>query len=431
MDQAKRDSGAGQGPVARHPASGSLSGERAGAWRVLVVDDSKMQRRILAVTLAKWGYSVEEAGSADQAIDICRRAPPDIVISDWMMPGMSGPDFCKVFRGMARDTYGYFILLTSKADKVDVAEGLISGADDFLTKPVNSGELRARLTAGDRVHRMHWELTRKNRLIADTLHELQQLYDSIDSDLIEAKKLQQSLVREREVRIGPARISQLLRTAGRVGGDLVGFYPAGPDRVAVFSLDVSGHGISSALMTARLAGFLSSSVPQQNIGLGPDGTALRPDRIAARLNEIALREFDSGHYFTLALADLDLRDGHLRLVQAGHPHPLIQRAEGRIDMLGQGGFPVGLIDDARFEMIEARLNPGDRLILASDGVTECADPQGTLLGDEGFIRMLETLAEVPGRRLLETIAWKLADRTAEDRFEDDVSAISLEYLRPG
>jgi sigma-B regulation protein RsbU (phosphoserine phosphatase) len=199
----------------------------------------------------------------------------------------------------------------------------------------------------------------------------------------------------------------------------------------VFSLDVSGHGISSALMTARLAGFLSSSVPQQNIGLGPDGTALRPDRIAARLNEIALREFDGGHYFTLALADLDLRDGHLRLVQAGHPHPLIQRAEGRIDMLGQGGFPVGLIDDAGFEMIEARLNPGDRLILASDGVTECADPQGTLLGDEGFIRMLETLAEVPGRRLLETIAWKLADRTAEDRFEDDVSAISLEYLRPG
>ena len=213
-----------------------------------------MQRRILAVSLKRWGFLVAEAGTGEEAVEICREGLPDIVISDWMMPGMSGPDFCRVFRDMPKAQYGYFILLTSKADKVDVALGLGSGADDFLTKPVNSAELRARLTAGQRIHDMHRELTLKNRVIEETLGELQGLYDSIDADLVEAKKLQQSLIRDRRVDFGPAQVSQILKSANRVGGDLVGHYRVGPDRIAIFSLDVSGHGISSALMTARLAG---------------------------------------------------------------------------------------------------------------------------------------------------------------------------------
>ncbi|WP_407493895.1 PP2C family protein-serine/threonine phosphatase [Pseudooceanicola sp. MF1-13] len=401
------------------------------ARRVLVVDDSKMQRRILSVSLARWGYEVLEAGTGEEAIELCAKAPPDIVISDWMMPGLTGPEFCQAFRAMPRDNYGYFILLTSKADKLDVAEGLTSGADDFLTKPVNSGELRARLIAGDRVHRMHWDLTRKNRVIEETLHELQQLYDSIDNDLIEAKKLQQSLVREREVRVGPARIAQILRTAGRVGGDLVGYYPVGPNRVVVYALDVSGHGVSSALMTARLAGVLSPAMPQQNIGVDMRGAQgpvpVAPDRIAARLNRIALQEMDNGHYFTLALAEVDLTTGALRMVQAGHPHPMIQRADGRIDVLGQGGFPIGLVDEAEFDIVTDRLMPGDRLVLMSDGATECTDEHGQMLEEEGLIALLQSLSSLSGIAMLEALVWSLSDRREDGRFEDDVSAITLDY----
>ena len=400
------------------------------AHRILVVDDSRMQRRILAVTLSRLGYDVTEAATGNEALELCRTAPPDIVISDWMMPGMTGPEFCRAFRNMPKDQYGYFILLTSKADKVDVAEGLLSGADDFLTKPVSSAELRARLSAGERVHEMHQELTRKNQLIEDTLHELQRVYDLIDSDLLEAKKLQESLVRERQVDFGRARVSQILRTAGRVGGDLVGYYPVGCERVVIYSIDVSGHGISSALMTARLAGFLSSAVPNQNVGLvgaeqGFD--ALPADRIAKRLNEIALTEMASAHYFTLALADVDLKTGRVQLVQAGHPHPLIQRADGRIDLLGAGGFPVGLLPEAEFELVEDRLGPGDRLLLVSDGVTECADSTGTMLDEEGLIGLVQGLSGTSGNGMLEAMIWSLAQRRGEQWFDDDVSAILLEF----
>ena len=118
--------------------------------RVLIVDDSRLQRRILGASLRKWGFVITEAESGEDALKICRTDPPDLVLSDWMMPGMSGLEFCDEFRRMPRENYGYFILLTSKSDKAEIASGLDAGADDFLTKPVNPGELRARISAGGR-----------------------------------------------------------------------------------------------------------------------------------------------------------------------------------------------------------------------------------------------------------------------------------------
>ena len=201
--------------------------------RVLVVDDSRLQRRILTASLQRWGFDVREAESGDAALAICAEYAPDLVMSDWMMPGLSGLEFCRAFRQMPRETYGYFILLTSKSDKTEVALGLDAGADDFLTKPVNAAELRARIAAGARILQMERELTEKSRLIKSTLGELQALYDSLDSDLVEAKRLQQSLVSERHRDLGPAEVSLTLQSAGHVGGDLVGmFSPACANRLA-------------------------------------------------------------------------------------------------------------------------------------------------------------------------------------------------------
>ncbi|MEP6446221.1 MAG: response regulator, partial [Hyphomicrobiales bacterium] len=155
----------------------------------LIVDDSRLQRKILSSSVKQWGFDVIEADSGDAALALCEENEPDIVLSDWMMPGMNGLEFCKAFRERPGDHYGYFILLTSKSDKGEVAQGLDAGADDFLTKPVNAHELRARITAGERILKMQRELHDQNRLITETLGELQRLYDSLDNDLIEAKQL--------------------------------------------------------------------------------------------------------------------------------------------------------------------------------------------------------------------------------------------------
>tara|TARA_R100000789_G_scaffold86096_1_gene82152 strand:- start:615 stop:1871 length:1257 start_codon:yes stop_codon:yes gene_type:complete len=399
--------------------------------RVLVVDDSRLQRRILTASLQRWGFEVQEAESGEEALRLCRDQPPDLVMSDWMMPGLSGLEFCRKFRDLQQESYGYFILLTSKSDKDEVALGLDAGADDFLTKPVNAAELRARISAGARILRMQRELTEKNRLIKSTLDELQTLYDSLDSDLVEAKKLQQSLVSERYRDFGAAEVSLMLQSAGHVGGDLVGMFPIGATRIGLYGIDVSGHGISSALMTARLAGYLSASVPEQNLALRKtrDGrfVARPPAQAIAMLNRLIMSEMETEHYFTLVLADVDLESGRVILSQAGHPHPALQRADGTVEFVGAGGLPVGLIDGAEFEQFEVQMGPGDRLLIHSDGVIECAGQTGALLQEEGLAHILRDLRQTRGMALLESLIWKLSDFAGDADFDDDISGVLLEF----
>ncbi|CAN1560746.1 RsbU Serine phosphatase RsbU, regulator of sigma subunit [Paracoccaceae bacterium] len=405
--------------------------------RVLVVDDSRAQRHMLSMHLRRWGYEVTECEDAMTALRVCEGAEVDIIISDWMMPGMTGLEFCRKFRDMGREAYGYFVLLTSKSEKTEIADGLEAGADDFLTKPVSSNELRARLRAGERMLAMQSEVLAKNKVIASTLVELQKLYDSLDRDLIEARKLQQTLIRDRVRDYGWSRASLLLRNSGRVGGDLVGSFEADKNRVVVYSIDVSGHGIASAMMTARLAGFLTGSSPDQNLafdrGLVGQQVLLTPDAVAEKFNRLMLEEIQAEQYFTMVFAVIDRVTGQASMVQAGHPHPMLIRASGEVVQLGDGGLPIGLIPDAAYERFEVTLRPGDRLVMVSDGLTECPLPDGQDFGVEGLTQSLTQSTHLSGADLLEALVWDLTRQSGSDSFPDDISGVVFDLLsnKPG
>jgi sigma-B regulation protein RsbU (phosphoserine phosphatase) len=405
--------------------------ERGVVNNVLVVDDSRAQRRILSSYLGRWGYTVFEAGSGEEAMNLCQSESIDLIVSDWMMPGMSGLEFCQLFRQLDRANYGYFILLTSKSDKTEVAQGLDVGADDFLTKPVAGDELLARIRAGERILRMERELTEKNRLVSSTLKEISELYDSLDRDLVEARKLQQSLVRERFHDFETAQISLLLRPSGHVGGDLVGFFPINDRQFGVFSIDVSGHGIASALMTARLAAYLTGSTSEQNLAIRSDDNggyiAASPSEAAMALNRLMLEEMETDLYFTMILGHFDRFSGEFVMTQCGHPHPIVQRANGDISFFGDGGLPVGLIPFAAYEDVHMKLSPGDRILLFSDGVTECPDGGDGMLGEEGLVEMCKKVATETGNAFFDTFLWDLNDFNNDQDFPDDISAILLEY----
>lgn len=399
--------------------------------RVLVVDDSKLQRKLLIIALRKWGFDVMEAECGEEALVLAAQNRPDLVLSDWMMPGMSGLELCQKFRALDGDEYTYFILLTSKSEKDEVARGLDSGADDFLSKPVDNNELRARISAGERLIEMQRSMVQANRALSETLGELQQLYDNIDSDLKEAKKLQKSLVKERFRALPVGDLSLMLRSSGHVGGDLVGFFDAGRKHVGLYALDVSGHGISSALMTARLAGYLSSAAPDQNVALHKnvlgEFVPRAPDEVVADLNNLVLDEMETEHYFTLLLAFVELETGQMVLSQAGHPNPAIQRVSGEIEIVGTGGFPVGLLSGVSFEKFEITLAKGDRILILSDGVTECPGPDGSMLDEDGLTDLMQDLSANRGPAFLEAMIWRLTEFNGSEDLPDDVSAILFEY----
>ncbi|MCA8867150.1 MAG: SpoIIE family protein phosphatase [Rhodobacteraceae bacterium] len=398
---------------------------------ILVVDDSKLQRRILGSNLDAWGYEVFEAESGIDALEICKSTRVDIILSDWMMPEMDGLRFCRELRALKQAHYGYFILLTSKDSKDEIAEGLEVGADDFLTKPVNSGELRARLHAGERLIGMQRELMEKNRSISRSLSKIKTLYQAIDRDLAEARKLQQSLVPASVINFGQAEVSFLLQSSGHVGGDMIGLCYGDVDRLGLFAFDVSGHGVSSALMTARLAGYLGATNPAYNIAMEQHGDGLfrprPPEQVALLLNSRMLEEFDTDLYLTLLLADIDLGTGRVRAVQAGHPHPAILRRDGSVEFIGPGGMPVGLLPDAGYQAFEFYLQPGERMLICSDGFTEAEGDQGAFLDESGLGQMLVCHANARGPDLLAGLVRDTRTFVGSDEVGDDLSAVLLEY----
>jgi len=122
--------------------------------RVLIADDSIVSRHLLDATLRKWGYEVIVACDGVEAWNVLQTAEaPKLVILDWVMPGLTGPEVCRRIRESARekDTYTYVLLLTSKSLKDDLIEGMEAGADDYLTKPFDQHELKVRLRAGTRI----------------------------------------------------------------------------------------------------------------------------------------------------------------------------------------------------------------------------------------------------------------------------------------
>ncbi len=415
----------------RRPPVGGISPLR----RVLVVDDSRLQLRILSTMLYRWGFEVLEANSVPEALEICAATPPDLVLSDWMMPQVDGLEFCRRFRDLPRDRYGYFILLTSKSDKAAVAQGLDAGEDDFLTKPVNGDELLARINAGARMLGMERELAEKNRIVSETLDELRRAHEAIERDLRQARVIQQALVPDRVRDFGTARVSLLLQPCGHVGGDLVGMFGAdgpGGQGIGLYCIDVSGHGITSAMVTARVAGHLSDRFPEQNLGLvgAGRGHALRPpDETAKMLNLRLAGDPGVEDYLTMAYVAGDLATGNMSVVQAGHPPPMVLRADGRTELLGQGGLPIGLFSDASYSAVPFRLDPGDRLLLYSDGFTEAVMREGAMLGETGLADLFRAAAaQAAGPELLDDLFWRLtAGMAPGEALRDDASAALLEY----
>ncbi|HEX6986973.1 MAG TPA: response regulator [Planctomycetaceae bacterium] len=137
---------------------------------ILIADDDPVSRTVLQSYLRKWGHDVVAAADGAEAWRLFEEGDFPLVISDWMMPGLDGPELIRRIRACPRQGYVYTLLVTAKNQKEDLVEGMEAGADDFVTKPFDRDELRVRLRAGERIVRL--EQTLAARLgSASTRHE--------------------------------------------------------------------------------------------------------------------------------------------------------------------------------------------------------------------------------------------------------------------
>ena len=120
--------------------------------RILIAEDDRVTARLLTSLLTGWGYETALASDGESVLAmILDERTPYLALLDWMLPGMDGPEVCRRTRASASPTPGYLILLTARNTRADLVEGLDAGADEYLVKPIEPGELRARLNAGTRI----------------------------------------------------------------------------------------------------------------------------------------------------------------------------------------------------------------------------------------------------------------------------------------
>jgi diguanylate cyclase (GGDEF)-like protein len=136
-------------------------------FKVLVVDDSPVYRKLVEQALSQDAAAVLFATSGHQALEICGRERPGVVITDWLMPDLTGIELCQRIREGTQASYIYVIILTSNAEKENVVKGLSAGADDYLTKPFHGDELLARVRVGQRLIDLHRQIETKNRLLEE------------------------------------------------------------------------------------------------------------------------------------------------------------------------------------------------------------------------------------------------------------------------
>ncbi len=397
--------------------------------RVLVVDDSKSQRITLSALLRKSGYQVDTAEDGFHALEIIKQRPPPFIISDWVMPGMSGPELCRQIRQSYPNGNIYLMLLTSKTDKADVSKGLHAGADDFLSKPLHKEELDARMVAGLRILKLQQNLLARNDQLDLAYKQLSNIHGKLEDDLKAAAKLQQVYIPPEFHEFQQWEIATIYKPCTYIGGDLVGYFPISDNEIGIYSIDVAGHGVAAALKTVTLAQSLNPHKKQANLAFEPmpNGTmrTREPHEMMAELNRRHQDDSETDQYFTMVYAIINRNTGKVRMCQAGHPNPMVLRQDGSSIFVGEGGAPVGLFSFAEYDSIEFELQQNERLFLFSDGITECERPDGSLWDEEGLAQMFRDHQGINLQKFPTQLIDKLSSVHGANEFTDDVSGVLI------
>lgn len=392
--------------------------------RVLIVEDNEANILLLQALLRHWGYEVVVARDGVEAWDIISTEDISFVISDLMMPNMDGFELCRRIRLANLPRYVYVILLTALEDKASLIKGLEAGADDFLSKPFNQHELQVRIRAGERVLQLEKTLKQRNT-------EIEEAYATIRRDLEAAAQMQQSLLPSTAATISGMAFDWLFRPSAFVAGDIFNFFQLDEHHLGFYHLDVAGHGIPSAMLSVTLSKVLTPAADQSGllkrpISTPPYYTLIPPIDVVNALNQRFQSPADSCLYFTMVYGIIDTAIGRLTFTQAGHPSPVYMLQGAKARLIGDGGFPVGLLPDLTYESLTVDMQRGDRLVIYSDGVTECMNPQQELYTEERLLTHLDSTAHLPLRQVMEHLEQGLCHWKGDNTFDDDVSVLVIE-----
>jgi len=374
---------------------------------ILIIDDDPIIQLLLKKALRDQGYDIAVARDGKEGIELARNFRPNLIICDWMMPEMDGLEFCRQVKADPDLSTAFFILLTSRGGVEDRILGLDTGADEFLAKPIELNELKARVRAGLRLQQVN--------------QDLQEQKHTLESEFAEAAEYVRSLLPGSLE--GNLHIESRFIPSRQLGGDCFDYYWLDPDYLAIYLLDVSGHGLGSALPSISVLNMLRSQ--------SMDGVNFyQPSQVLRALNESFQMDSQHEKYFTIWYGVYNQARRQLVYSSAGHPPAILlspaDTGESRIQRLKLSSLPIGMLPDTRYVDRRCTIDPQSILYIFSDGVYEIhQDDSGDIWGLDAFVQLLvknQTAIEQQG---LDYILNYVKALNIGEAFEDDLSLLRV------
>ena len=372
--------------------------------RVLLVDDARTNLDILVEGL-RGEYKLSLALSGETALNVAARMPLDLVLLDIMMPGMDGYEVCRRLRALPETAEVPIIFLSSLEAVQHKSRGFEAGANDYVTKPFDLIEVKARVRA-----------QLKAKAYSDAVKDL------LAADLRVARDIQMGMIPQDfsalETEFG-VELAGALEPAREVGGDLYSPFPVGSGRLLILVGDVSGKGIPASLFmvrTSSLARLLGRNCAE-------------PETILAQLNDELSADNPSSMFVTMLCAVYEPATGRIAMANAGHNRPVLLRKgiapSWAIAKVGTAlGFDAGLV----FPRTELVLQPGDSLVLYTDGVNEAFNEAEECFGNERLLNDLAAFTGVAAATTTRGLLQSVRDFVGAAAQSDDIAIL---VLRPG
>jgi|SRR6516165_3330286 sigma-B regulation protein RsbU (phosphoserine phosphatase) len=399
--------------------------------KVLIAEDDPISRQVLQNYLEKWGHEVIAAENGAEAWRLFQSTDIHIVISDWMMPEMNGLELVFRIRSFQGPIYVYIIMLTAKTRKEDIVRGMEAGADDVLAKPFDREELRVRVRAAERIVRLEQDLAGRNAELQKANAQIGAANIRMKHDLEAAAKIQKALLPTTLPAFQGARFAWAFHPCEELAGDNLGIVKLDDTHVALYVLDVSGHGLAAALLSVSVRHSLSplpssTSLLRQPIPGQSAYQLMSPAQVADQLNRRFPMDTAIGQFFTLQYGVLNLQRRQFRFVSAGQPGPLHLGRNGNSAILTTPGYPIGILREPAYEEEVLTLTPGDRLYLYSDGIVEASNAKNEQFGTKRLLDALRQSRQVSLQASLDNLIVSLEQWCGTPHLLDDVSVVAVE-----
>lgn len=390
--------------------------------KILVVDDNVNILKFVSILLRKAGYEIVEACDGQEALERAFESMPDLILLDIMMPKLNGYEVCAILKKDDRTADIPMIFLSAKSETEDKIKGLDIGGADYVTKPVNKGELLARVRSQLRIRSLTKELIHANK-------ELIEKQKRLDEDLKAAAGIQRSLLPQKLPEMENLEIAWKFLPCDLIGGDVFNVVRLDGNHIGIYMLDVSGHGVPAALVTVSVSQMLqphTGYMMERKTSPSLSYEIFSPREVFNTLDqEYPIERFDK--FFTIVYLILNVHKGTLKYSNAAHPPPVLLRSDGSLELLDKGGTIIGLGGRIPFEEEQKELQSGDKIILYTDGVVEYQNDSGHFFGKDRFYTLLKNQKGHSISKILDEVLKSLIDFSSNTRPQDDVSLLGIEF----